>query len=331
MVGEIHMWVPKPVFQMKPRLTEEITGLKTGDSLMALPEFTMQQLLEAGVHFGHHTRRWNPKMKDYIFGVRNGVHIIDLQQTQPLLNDAVKSLRDIVANGGRVLFVGTKRQASQKVAESAKRCGQYYVNHRWLGGMMTNWQTISKSIQRLRDLDTLLADDAQRAIRTKKELLMLTRERDKLELSIGGIKDMGGKPDAIFIIDTNKEDIAIKEANNLHIPVFAVVDSNANPDGVDYVIPGNDDALRSIEFYCELMTDAVLDGLQAEMTKAGIDKGAAEDVKVSIPKAKKKKDEPEELTPGEQAKVTADQSAPKKDAEEATSEEEKDAKKAASA
>ena len=280
---------------------------------MALPEFTMQQLLEAGVHFGHHTRRWNPKMKQYIFGVRNGVHIIDLQQTTPLLNDAIKALRDIVANGGRVLFVGTKRQASDKIAASAKRCGQYYVNHRWLGGMMTNWQTISKSIQRLRELDTLLADDKEQALRTKKEILMLTRERDKLELSIGGIKDMGGKPDAIFIIDTNNEDIAIKEANNLNIPVFAVVDSNASPDGVDYIIPGNDDALRSIELYCDLVTDAVLDGLQAEMAKAGTDTGAAEDVKVSIPKSKKKKDEPEELTPGEQAKQTAEKKTAKKD------------------
>ncbi len=312
---------------------------------MALPEFTMQQLLEAGVHFGHHTRRWNPKMREYIFGVRNGVHIIDLQQTTPLLAEAVKALRDIVANGGRVLFVGTKRQASGKIAESAKRCGQYYVNHRWLGGMMTNWQTISKSIQRFRDLDTLLADDAQRASRTKKELLMLTRERDKLELSIGGIKDMGGKPDAIFVIDTIKEDIAIKEANNLNIPVFAVVDSNANPDGVDYIIPGNDDALRSIEFYCDLMTDAVLDGLQAEMAKAGTDAGAAEDVKVEIPKAKKK-DEPEELTPGEQAKIKAEKKkkaeaktddAPKEaekseeKAEDAANSEEADSKKAASA
>ena len=202
---------------------------------MALPEFTMQQLLEAGVHFGHHTRRWNPKMREHIFGVRNGVHIIDLQQTAPMLGDAIKALRDIVANGGRVLFVGTKRQASGKIAESAKRCGQYYVNHRWLGGMMTNWNTISKSIQRFRDLEDILSDEAQRAVRTKKELLMLTRERDKLELSIGGIKDMGGKPDALFVIDTNKEDIAIKEANNLNIPVFAVVDTNANPDGVDYI------------------------------------------------------------------------------------------------
>lgn len=297
---------------------------------MALPEFTMQQLLEAGVHFGHHTRRWNPKMKEYIFGVRNGVHILDLQQTAPLLADSIKAIRDIVANGGRVLFVGTKRQASSKIAESAKRSGQYYVNHRWLGGMMTNWNTISKSIQRLRDLDKMLVDEEQRAKRTKKELLMLTRERDKLDLSIGGIKDMGGKPDAIFIIDTIKEEIAIKEANNLNIPVFAIVDSNANPDGVDFVIPGNDDALRSIELYCDLITDAVLDGLQAEVASAGKDTGAAVDVKVTIPKAKKKKDEPEALTPGEVAKVTADKkAAPAK--EEAKAEEPKEDAKAETA
>ena len=302
---------------------------------MALPEFTMQQLLEAGVHFGHHTRRWNPKMREYIFGVRNGVHIIDLQQTQPLLTEAVKQIREIVANGGRVLFVGTKRQASDKIAESAKRCGQYFVNHRWLGGMMTNWNTISKSIQRLRDLDAILSDDAQRASRTKKELLMLTRERDKLELSIGGIKDMGGKPDAIFVIDTNKEDIAIKEANNLNIPVFAVLDTNSDPEGIDFPIPGNDDALRSIELYCDLITDAVIDGLQAELASSGVDAGAAEDVKVEIPKVEAK-DEPEELTPGEQAKIDAEKKADAKAeeaAEEAPANEEKaeDAKKAASA
>ena len=280
---------------------------------MVLPEFTMQQLLEAGVHFGHHTRRWNPKMKEYIFGVRNGVHIIDLQQTTPLLTEAVKAFRDIVANGGRVLFVGTKRQASDKIAESARRCGQFYVNHRWLGGMMTNWNTISKSISRLRELDELLNDDEQQTLRTKKELLMMTRERDKLELSIGGIKDMGGKPDALFVIDTMKEDIAIKEANKLGIPVFAIVDTNADPEGVDYIIPGNDDALRSIELYCDLFTDAVIDGLQAELASSGADTGAAEDAKVEIPKAKKK-DEPEELTPGEKAKQAAEsKKADKKD------------------
>lgn len=286
---------------------------------MALPEFTMQELLEAGVHFGHHTRRWNPKMIEYIFGVRNGVHIIDLQQTTAMLATAIKEIREIVAHGGRVLFVGTKRQASAKIAESAKRCGQYYVNHRWLGGMMTNWQTISRSIARLRELDDLLGDEAQKATRTKKELLLLTRERDRLELAIGGIKDMGGKPDALFIIDTTQEDIAIKEANKLGIPVFAVVDTNADPDGVDYIIPGNDDALRSIELYCDLITEAVLDGLQAEMASAGKDAGAAVDVKVKIPKSKKK-DEPEALTPGEEAKVKAEKKAAQKDEPEAAKE-----------
>ncbi len=251
---------------------------------MALPEFTMRQLLEAGVHFGHHTRRWNPKMRQYIFGVRNGVHIMDLQQTTPLLRDSLKAMRDIVANGGRVLFVGTKHQAAGKVAESAKRCGQYYVNHRWLGGMMTNWKTMSGSIARLRELETILASPELSAQRPKKELLMLSREREKLELSIGGIKEMGGQPDAMFIIDTTKEDIAVAEANKLGIPVFAIVDSNANPDGVDYLIPGNDDALRAIELYCNLFADAVIDGLQAEVAGKGKkDPGAAVDVKVTLP------------------------------------------------
>lgn len=294
---------------------------------MALPKFTMRQLLEAGVHFGHHTHRWNPKMREYIFGVRNGVHILDLQQTTPMLETAVKSMRDIVANGGRVLFVGTKRQASDKIKEAAKRSGQYFVNHRWLGGMMTNWQTISKSIARLRELDNILADPAQNATRTKKELLMLSRERDKLELSIGGIKDMGGQPDALFVIDTNSEDIAIKEANKLGIPVFAVVDTNASPDGVDYIIPGNDDALRAIELYCDLFADAILDGLQEELGRTGVDLGAAEEVAVEIPKAPKK--EEEELTPGEKARLEAE--AGKKEKTEEKSEDAAETKKAASA
>lgn len=252
---------------------------------MALPEFTMRQLLEAGVHFGHHTRRWNPKMRRYIFGVRNGVHIMDLQQTTPMLRDSLKALRDIVANGGRVLFVGTKHQAAGKVAETAKRCGQYYVNHRWLGGMMTNWKTISGSINRLRELDEILNTPAQSARRSKKELLMLSRERDKLELSIGGIKEMGGQPDALVIIDTTKEDIAVAEANKLGIPVFGIVDSNADPESIDYPIPGNDDALRAIELYCDLFAAAVIDGLQAEVAASskGKDKGAAIDVKVELP------------------------------------------------
>lgn len=273
---------------------------------MAMPEFTMRQLLESGVHFGHHTRRWNPKMREYIFGVRNGVHIIDLQQTTPMLGDALKALRDIVSKGGRVLFVGTKRQAQDKIAESAQRCGQYYVNHRWLGGMMTNWQTITGSINRFRDLDAILKDPAQCALRTKKELLMMTRERDKLELSIGGIKDMGGQPDALFVIDTTQEDIAIKEANKLGIPVFAVVDTNAEPDGVDYVIPGNDDALRAIDLYCNLVADAVLDGLQAELGSTGVDLGADENAGAKLPPKVKVEETAAVATPGEAAQAEAE-------------------------
>lgn len=252
---------------------------------MAMPTFTMKELLEAGIHFGHHTRRWNPKMENYIFGVRNGVHILDLQQTSPLLSNSLQAMRDIVAKGGRVLFVGTKRQAQEKVAESAKRCGQYYVNHRWLGGMMTNWQTISGSIKRMRDIEATLA--APDAGMKKKELLMMQKEYTKLELALGGIRDMGGKPDAIFIIDVNKEDIAVKEANNLNIPVFAVLDSNSNPDGVDYPIPGNDDALRSISLYCDLFCEAILDGLQAEVAASGKDAGEAVEVNVNVPEAPK--------------------------------------------
>lgn len=251
---------------------------------MAIPEFTMRQLLEAGVHFGHQTRRWNPKMRPFIFGVRNGVHILDLQQTVPMLNTALKEIRNIAANGGRILFVGTKRQASEIVEDAAKRCGQYYVNHRWLGGMMTNWQTITSSISRLRELDNILAGD--HAGYTKKEVLMMTRERDKLVLSIGGIKDMGGQPDALFIIDTSIELNAIKEANKLGIPVFAIVDTNGSLDGVDYVVPGNDDSLRAIDLYCELVSGAVLDGLQAELTKSGKDLGADANVKVTLPSSK---------------------------------------------
>ncbi len=256
---------------------------------MALPEFTMRQLLEAGVHFGHHTRRWNPKNREFIFGVRGGVHIIDLQQTTPMLADSLKAVRDIVSNGGRVLFVGTKRQAQEKIAESAKRCGQYYVNHRWMGGMLTNWKTISKSITRLRELETLFASEEEQAGHTKKELLMMRRQYNKLESAIGGIKDMGGQPDAVIVIDTNKEAIAIQEANKLSIPVFAVVDTNTNPDGVDYIIPGNDDALRAISLYCDLFADAILDGLQAEITASGKDTGAAVNPKAAIPAKKKAK------------------------------------------
>ena len=241
---------------------------------MALPTFTMRQLLEAGVHFGHQTRRWNPNMAPYLFGARNDVHIIDLQQTVPLLYRALGVARDIVSSGGRVLFVSTKRQASDAVAEAAKRCGQYYVNHRWLGGTLTNWKTISNSIKRLRELDEQLGHEDQGL--TKKELLQLTRQRDKLERSLGGIKEMGGLPDIMFVIDTNKEAIAVKEAKVLGIPVVAIIDSNSDPSGIDYRIPGNDDALRAITLYCDLMARAVLDGIQTEMARAGEDLGEAE-------------------------------------------------------
>jgi len=241
---------------------------------MALPTFTMRQLMEAGVHFGHHTRRWNPKMAPFLFGVRNGVHIIDLEQTVPMLHKALETVRDVVAGGGRVLFVGTKRQASDKIADAAKRCGQYYVNHRWLGGMLTNWKTISNSIKRLKNIDEQLAQGAQGL--TKKEQLNLTRERDKLERALGGIKEMGGQPDVLFVIDTNKEQIAIAEAKTLSIPVIAVLDSNCDPAGITFPIPGNDDAIRAIATYCDLISDAVLDGLQREMIASGTDVGAQE-------------------------------------------------------
>ncbi|MDH5723323.1 MAG: 30S ribosomal protein S2 [Alphaproteobacteria bacterium] len=273
---------------------------------MAVPQVTMRQLLEAGVHFGHHTRRWNPKMRPFIFGVRNGVHILDLQQTQPMLAKALEEIRNIVSKGGRILFVGTKRQASDIIKESAKRSGQYYVNHRWLGGMMTNWQTISSSIERLRQLDDLLSGDQSGY--TKKETLMMIRERDKLERAIGGIKDMGGQPDALFVIDTNEEDLAIKEANKLGIPVFAVVDSNGSFDGVDYVIPGNDDAIRAIDLYCEAVVGAILDGLQAELASTDKDLGADENAKVDLPKknaAKAKAKAAKEEEPVEEEKKAA--------------------------
>ena len=242
---------------------------------MALPTFTMRQLLEAGVHFGHVTRRWNPRMESYIFGERQGVHILDLQQSVPMLYRGMQAVRDIVAGGGRVLWVGTKRQASEPITEAAKRCGQYYVNHRWLGGMMTNWQTISNSIKRLHALEQQLSEEISGL--TKKELLRLTRERDKLERALGGIKEMGGLPDIIFVIDTLKESIAVAEANKLGIPVVAIIDSNSDPVGVDYPIPGNDDSIRAIKLYCELMSGAVLDGIQAEMTATGGDVGALEE------------------------------------------------------
>ncbi len=242
---------------------------------MALPSFTMRQLLEAGVHFGHHTRRWNPKMAPFLFGVRNGIHIIDLRETVPMLHAALAAVRDIVAGGGRVLFVGTKRQASEHISEAAKRCGQYYVDHRWLGGMLTNWKTITASIKRLREYDELLTQEEDVGL-TKKELLVKTRERNKLERALGGIKEMGGLPHILFVVDTNKEANAVKEAQKLDIPIVAVIDSNSNPDRITFPIPGNDDAIRSISLYCRLMSDAVLDGLQQEAVAAGGDLGEAD-------------------------------------------------------
>lgn len=241
---------------------------------MALPEFTMRQLLEAGVHYGHQTARWNPKMSEYIYGDRNGIHILDLTQTVPLLDQALKVIRDTVAKGGRILFVGTKRQAQKPIAEAAEKCAQYYMNHRWLGGTLTNWKTVSQSIQRLKQIDEM----SQQGIEglTKKERLNLEREQAKLQASLGGIREMGGVPDLLFIIDVGKEDLAILEAQKLGIPVVAVVDTNCSPRGVDYVIPGNDDAARAIALYCDLVARAALDGMTAQMGAAGVDLGALE-------------------------------------------------------
>lgn len=269
---------------------------------MAMPTFTMRQLLEAGVHFGHTTRRWNPKMKPFLFGDRNGIHIINLEHTVPMLHQALSAIRDVAAGGGRVLFVGTKRQAQGLVAEAAAKCGQYYVNHRWLGGMMTNWKTISNSIKRLKVLEEKLSQEASGL--TKKELLGLERERDKLERALGGIKEMGNLPDIMVVIDTNKESLAIKEANNLGIPVVAILDSNSSPEGVDFPIPGNDDAMRAISLYCDLMCGAVLDGLQQSMSDAGVDVGEMDaPVAEELPAAEEAAEEaaPAEEAPAEEA------------------------------
>jgi small subunit ribosomal protein S2 len=235
----------------------------------------MRQLLEAGVHFGHQTHRWNPKMRQFIFGDRGGVHIIDLSQTVPLLHQALTKVRDVVAGGGRVLFVGTKRQAQQPVAEAAERCAQYYMNHRWLGGTLTNWETVSNSIKRLGEIEETLSGDGGHF--TKKEQLMMTREAEKLSLSLGGIRDMGGLPDLMFVIDVNKESIAIKEAQKLGIPVVAVVDTNCSPDGIQHIVPGNDDASRAISLYCNLVADAVIDGLGEAAAEMGEDLGELAD------------------------------------------------------
>ena len=241
---------------------------------MALPEFNMRQLLEAGVHYGHQTQRWNPRMAEFIYGERNGIHIFDLTQTVPMLDAALQVVRDTVAKGGRVLFVGTKRQAQKAIAEAAEKSAQYYMNHRWLGGTLTNWKTVSQSIQRLKALDETLTSGAEGL--TKKERLQMDREQAKLQASLGGIREMGGLPDLLFVIDVNKEDLAIAEANKLGIPVVAVVDTNCSPKGVDYIIPGNDDAARAIALYCDLMSRAALDGMTAQMGAAGVDLGALE-------------------------------------------------------
>jgi small subunit ribosomal protein S2 len=238
------------------------------ENFMTIPSFTLRQLLEAGVHFGHHTRRWNPKMAPFIFGVRNSIHIMNLEETVPLLSQALNAIRDVAASGGRILFVGTKKSSSDIIAETAQSCGQYFVNHRWLGGMMTNFSTVSNSIQRLKDIDERLASEEINAL-SKKEILKMTRDRDKLNNSLGGIRDMGGLPDMLFVIDTIKDSIAISEAKTLNIPVVAVLDSNSSPDGIDYPIPGNDDALRAVTLYCNLVSESILDGLQAEMLKHG--------------------------------------------------------------
>lgn len=280
---------------------------------MAMPVVDMRALLEAGVHFGHQTHRWNPKMAPFIFGERNGIHIIDLSQTVPYFGRALQVVREVVAGGGRVLFVGTKRQASPIIADAAKRCGQYYVNHRWLGGMMTNWQTISQSIKRLKQLNEQLGQEHTGL--TKKETLQLTRQRDKLELSLGGIQDMGGLPDLVFVVDVNRDDIAIAEANRLGIPVIGVIDTNSKPEGIDYPVPGNDDATRAIRLYCDLVADAVLDGIQADLAAKGVDIGATEEAPVEAVT-----ETVEEEAPAEEA-APAEEEAPVVEAAEAPAEE----------
>ena len=292
----------------------------------------MRELLEAGVHFGHQKHRWNPRMAEYIFGTRNKVHILNLSLTVPLLHRALEQVRDTTAAGGRVLFVGTKRQASEPIRLAAEKCGQYFVNHRWLGGMLTNWQTISKSIKRLKDLDSKLEGGVEGL--TKKELLHMTRERDKLDRSLGGIKDMGGVPSIIFVVDTNKEELALQEAKKLGIPVVAILDTNSNPHDIEFPVPGNDDATRAIQLYCSLIAGAVIDGIQQEMTAAGVDLGAAEDVPVEaaiaaedaapapeVKKAAPKKDAAKKAAPKKEAvkkaapkKAAVKKVAPKKDA-----------------
>ncbi len=244
---------------------------------MSIPTFTMRQLLEAGVHFGHHTRRWNPKMAPYIFGKRNSIHIINLEKTVPMLYEALEAIQSIAKNGGKFLFVGTKRSASDLIAQAASNCGQYYVNHRWLGGMLTNWETVSKSIKKLKNLEDRISSGEINNL-TKKERLNIERQKEKLDLTLGGIKDMNGIPDALFVIDTNKEAIAVLEANNLNIPVIAICDTNTNPSNVDYPIPGNDDALRAISLYCDLIAASVLKGLETSLQESGADIGESDNI-----------------------------------------------------
>jgi small subunit ribosomal protein S2 len=270
---------------------------------MALPDFSMRQLLEAGVHFGHQTQRWNPRMGPYIYGDRNGIHILDLTQTVEMLDAALNVVRETVAKGGRILFVGTKRQAQKPIAEAAERCAQYYMNHRWLGGTLTNWKTVSNSISRLKEIDEKMAEGVEGL--TKKERLGMERDQAKLQASLGGIREMGGLPDLIFVIDVNKEDLAIAEARKLGIPVVAVVDTNCSPDGVDYIIPGNDDAARAIALYCDLVSRAALDGMSAQLETAGVDLGSLEEGTVEEALAAETTEEP-----AAEAEVQAEAEAP---------------------
>jgi len=265
---------------------------------MALPEFTLRQLLEAGVHFGHQTQRWNPRMGEFIYGARNGIHIVDLTQTVPMLDAALNAIRETVAKGGRVLFVGTKRQASGPIAEAAEKCAQYYMNHRWLGGTLTNWKTVSQSISRLKSIDEQMEEGAEGL--TKKERLNMERDQEKLNASLGGIREMGGTPDLLFVIDVKKEALAVAEAKKLGIPVVAVVDTNCSPDGVDYIIPGNDDAARAIALYCDLAARAALDGMSAQLGNAGVDVGAMEEAPVEEAAAA---EAPAEEAPAEEPKA----------------------------
>ncbi len=270
---------------------------------MAAPVVSMAQLLEAGVHFGHQTHRWNPKMKPYIFGDRNGVHIIDLSQTVPLFQRALDFVSATVASGGKVLFVGTKRQAQEPIAEAARRSGQHFVNHRWLGGMLTNWKTISNSIRKFKQLEEQLSGDTHGL--TKKEVLKMTRERDKFEASLGGIRDMGGIPDVMIVIDTNKEDLAIKEANVLGIPVIAILDTNCDPSGIAFPVPGNDDAARAIRLYCDTIAEAVGGGSQNRQRNIGVDVGAMAEPPVEAAVAAAPVAEPEAAEPAAEAVADA--------------------------